>query len=255
MNFEYEQATLVMGLVSPFVGSFLGTLALRLPAGEPVIWDRSACDSCHHELTPGELVPLLSFAVQKGRCRACGAKLTIFYPIIELAALVVVLWAASAAQGLAFPLSCLLGWILLALAAMDARTYRLSDPLILAVATCGVFATWQLVPEQLVAHIIAGIAGGGALVVVAMAYRALRGRDGLGLGDAKLFGAAGLWVGPQGLISCLLLASLTAIIAALALRLSGRELRGDSMLPFGPFLALGLWLVWLDGPLVWNGAF
>ena len=77
-------------------------------------------------------------------------------------------------------------------------------------------------------------------------YRRLRGREGMGLGDAKLLGAAGAWVGWQGLAGVLLIAAVTGLATAVVLR---RTSLSDA-LPFGPFLALGIWLTWLYGPLV-----
>jgi leader peptidase (prepilin peptidase) / N-methyltransferase len=240
-------------LVSPFVGSFLGTLALRLPEGQSVVFGRSECGECRTRLAPLELVPLISWAAQRGRCVHCGVRVSIFYPVIELAALAVALWAATTTDGSVFLISCLLGWLLLALAAMDVQTLRLSDTLIAILAVGGVAATAYLAPSALWSHALAGALGVLVLIAVSMAYRVLRGREGLGFGDVKLFGAAGLWLGLEGLVSVMLIASFSAIAAALIFRLSGKSLSAQTHIPFGPFLALGLWSVWLYGPLVLQG--
>ncbi|MGH7111780.1 MAG: prepilin peptidase, partial [Stellaceae bacterium] len=84
---------------------------------------------------------------------------------------------------------------------------------------------------------------------VAWIYKKTRGGDGLGGGDAKLFAAAGAWVGALALPSVILVAALSALLAAALLRLAGVRLTARSAIPFGPFLALALWLVWLLGPL------
>ena len=103
-------------LAAPFIGSFLGTLISRLPEGRPVVFDRSRCEACGHVLGAGDMVPLFSWLLLKGRCRHCGAKLGIFYPLIELAALGVALWALlTMPPHLAWPTAAL-GWVLLALA-------------------------------------------------------------------------------------------------------------------------------------------
>ena len=106
-------AKLAVLIAAPFVGSFLGVLVLRLPEGRPVVAGRSACPACGKVLGPLELVPLLSWLAQRGRCRSCGASLSVFYPAIELAALAVAAAAAVATSGAAFYLACLVGWILL----------------------------------------------------------------------------------------------------------------------------------------------
>jgi leader peptidase (prepilin peptidase)/N-methyltransferase len=113
-------ARLALLMAAPFVGSFLGVLALRLPEGRSVVAGRSACRACGKVLGPLELVPLVSWLVQRGRCRTCGTRLSVFYPAIELAALAVAAAAALATSGAAFFLACLIGWIALVPVAMGA---------------------------------------------------------------------------------------------------------------------------------------
>jgi len=240
---------LAMLLAAPFVGSFLGTLALRLPAGEPVVLARSQCPHCKHTLTPIELVPLASWLVQRGRCRACGAAIGAYYPAMEIAAIVVVAWAAFVTAGMPFYFSCVLGWILLALSAMDFRTMLLSDVLNMALALGGLAATLTFAPERIWLHLAAGALALTAFALIGWGYVRWRGKSGLGFGDAKLFGAAGLWVGPEGAVSVLLVASFSALTVAVAALMLGKRLARDTAIPFGPFIALGLWLVWLYGPL------
>ncbi len=104
----------VIGLV---VGSFLGMLVSRLPRGEPIVLARSACPFCGHRLEPVELIPLLSWIVQRRRCRACGRRLSAFYPVIEAACALVAVAAALWTSGTALIAACLLGWCIVALAA------------------------------------------------------------------------------------------------------------------------------------------
>ncbi|MBV9991202.1 MAG: prepilin peptidase [Alphaproteobacteria bacterium] len=104
---------LAAGLIGLAVGSFLGVLVLRLPHRQPVAMARSQCPHCGHVLRPGELIPVASWLIQRRRCRACGATLSAFYPVMELAAAAV---AIGAAVFLPWPESifaCLAGWALL----------------------------------------------------------------------------------------------------------------------------------------------
>ncbi|MGO8915018.1 MAG: prepilin peptidase [Stellaceae bacterium] len=236
---------IVAALVAPIIGSFLSVLATRLPEGRGVVLGRSRCPRCGHALGAAELVPLASFLWQRGACRHCGGRIDALYPLLEGGALAVALWAATLAEGGDLWASCVLGWLLLALAAADWRTYLLPDPLVAALALAGVAASALLMPAALIDHVIG--AGAGFLVfwAVAALYRRWRGRDGLGLGDAKLLGALGAWVSWEGLPSIVLIAAVAALSAAL-LR---RRLSAGDRLPFGPFLALGGWIVWLYGPL------
>jgi leader peptidase (prepilin peptidase)/N-methyltransferase len=236
-------------VVAPVIGSFLGTLVLRLPAGEGVLGGRSRCDACGHVLGALDLVPIASWLVLRGRCRHCGVALSAFYPAIELAALGLAAWAALTVTGTELWLGCALGWGLLALALIDYRHYLLPDGLTLPLVALGLVAAWLDDPAELAAHVIGAVAGYAAFLLIALAYRRLRGREGLGQGDAKLLAVAGAWVSWQGLPSVVLLGAGATLGLLLWQRWRGGALRLDQRVPFGPGLCLGLWLVWLYGPL------
>ncbi len=225
---------------APFVGSFLGVLARRLPEGRPVGLARSACELCGHTLSPIELVPVASFLWQRGRCRHCGGRIAPAHLWIELAALAV---AVSAAWMEPDPATlwadCAFGWTLLALAWIDWTHYRLPDVLTLPLVLAGLGATAWLDPDAATDHAVAAALGYAALRLLALVYRALRGRDGLGGGDAKMLAAAGAWVGVAGLGPTVLAAALTGFAVA---GLRG-TLQADAMVPFGTCLAVGAWLV------------
>jgi leader peptidase (prepilin peptidase)/N-methyltransferase len=103
-------------LASPIVGSFLGVLIERLPTRRPLLWVRSECDACHHPLGPLDLIPFASWALSRGHCRHCNARLSVFYPVIELAAVLVAVWTATATTGWRFLAGCAIGWTLLVVA-------------------------------------------------------------------------------------------------------------------------------------------
>ena len=234
-------------LAAPFVGSFLGVLVRRLPDGLPIAWSRSRCEWCGAVLRAGDLVPLYSWLAARGRCRYCGHSLGWFYPGIELAAIAVPLTAAIVDHGAKIWLDCLLGWWLLALAWIDIRRWLLPDPLTLPLVIAGLVVTAILDPARLTENALGAATGYLSLRVVASLYRVLRGREGLGRGDAKLLAASGAWVGAGALPQVVLGAAVTGLFAAGCLQLAGIRLRASSALPFGPFLALATWLVWLFG--------
>lgn len=97
------------------VGSFLTTLVLRLPRRQPIVLARSACPQCGHRLRPVELIPVLSWLIQRRRCRACGVRISAFYPVMELAAAFVAGVAARWLSGPALVAACLSGWCLVLL--------------------------------------------------------------------------------------------------------------------------------------------
>lgn len=116
-----EPLVLATLLVSPVIGSFLGVVIERVPAGRPFLWGRSECDACRHPLGLPDLIPFASWIFSRGRCRHCGARLSVFYPLIEFAAVGVALWSATATSGWHLLASCIVGWGLLAFAVTEWR--------------------------------------------------------------------------------------------------------------------------------------
>ncbi len=127
---------------------------------------------------------------------------------------------------------------------IDLRTQRLPDWLTLPLGAFGLILTAVFTPDDLLPNALAAALGFLALWLVAHTYRTLRGRDGLGLGDAKLLAAAGAWLGPLYLAPLVFIAAILALVATLILRLVGREVSFQTTLPFGPFLSVGLFLCW-----------
>ena len=233
-------------ILAPFVGSFLGVLVRRMPRGESIVRPRSHCEACGRVLGSGELIPVLSFVALRGRCAGCAAPIDPDHVVVELAAILPPLAVIALIPDLSFARAAfgsVLGWTLLALSLIDWRHWRLPDALTLPllVLSLGWTAWWQ--PSELADHAWAAAAGWFGLAALAGIYRRVRGRRGLGLGDAKLLGAGGAAIGWQALGPCLLLAALLGI--ALALARHGRAARGASAVPFGPALALAIFTSWL----------
>jgi leader peptidase (prepilin peptidase) / N-methyltransferase len=232
-------------LAAPFIGSFLGVLVRRLPEGRPLGWERSRCEHCGTTLAARDLVPLVSWLAARGRCRFCGRPLGWFYPGIELAAVAVALVAITADGGEGTWLDCVFGWWLLGLGWIDLRQWLLPDMLTLPLVIAGLGAAALFDPEQLMNRALGAAFGYLVLRAIALIYRALRHREGLGQGDAKLLAAAGAWVGASALPQVILGAAVSALLAVAGLRLAGARLGRQSAVPFGPFLAFATWLIWL----------
>jgi leader peptidase (prepilin peptidase)/N-methyltransferase len=134
---------------------------------------------------------------------------------------------------------------LIALSVIDTLTYRLPDWLTLPLIPVGLGASY-LMGEMIWLHALGAVLGYGALVILEKGYEELRGRPGLGRGDAKLFAAGGAWCGAMALPMILLAASLSALIWVLIYRvITGAQIKGDSMIAFGPFLAFGIGFVFI----------
>jgi len=159
----------------------------------------------------------------RDRCRHCAAMISPAYPLIELAALAITVWSLAVAEGWLAWVTAGFGWALLALAAIDWRHLVLPDFLTLPLIAAGLAAAWALDRSTVADRAIGAAAGFAFVMLVRAAYWQLRRREGIGLGDAKLLAAAlARW----------------------------RHLSWDDRVPFGAFLALGTWLVWLYGPPV-----
>jgi len=240
----------ILALASaPFIGSFIGVLAHRYPRLRAALWGRSRCPTCSQTLGALDLVPIASWLARRGRCRYCSARIAAFYPATELGALAIAAWASLVDSGWPLWASCLLGWSLLALALIDMRRLVLPDALTIPLAVAALVLV-ALRNGPLADHAIGAVIGFVTFAALGWGYRAIRGRDGLGLGDAKLLAAGGAWLSWTGLPSAVLIAATTALAATtLVAWISRRPIDMTQRIPFGPFLAFGIWAVWLHGPI------
>ena len=231
-----------MGLI---IGSFLATLIVRWPEGRSVIAGRSSCDDCGHRLRARELIPVVSFILQSGKCRQCGAPIAPDHIATELAAGMIgglALFAAPGAEGMA---GALFGWLLLALAALDVKHHWLPDRLTAILAISGLAAGFLSMCPPIYDRLIGGVAGFVSLTVVASAYKMIRGREGLGGGDPKMLGAIGCWLGWAALPLVILGAGLAGLLVALSWKIRGKNVAADSLLPLGSLMAIAAFPLWL----------
>lgn len=211
------------------VGSFVVTAALRSVRGEQALAGRSRCDGCGVGLGFAATTPLISYAMARGACAGCGARIDPLHPIGEAAGAVIVLAAVLAAQTpIRAGLLAALGLVLLATSVIDARSRRLPDVLTAIVALIG----FGLAAQRGEAAI--GLAAGGVAFLLADGVRRgfllVRKRPGLGFGDVKLIAALAVWLG---------LATPWAVVAAAVLGLATFAIvrPADGRLAFGPALA------------------
>ena len=243
-------ASIVVGAV---VGSFVGAALVRLPDGRSVVSGRSSCDSCDKQLTARELVPVVSWLIQRGVCRGCGAEIGGWQLGAELGGAAI---GALAAALSFFPFAAMvMGWQLLLIALLDFRHMWLPRVLTLLLGASGaMFMTlWSVQardPMMLAEALLGGAFGFAILWLAAQLYERLRGREGLGGGDPPLLGAIGLWLGPLGVIHTLLLASLGGLAVAGVMHQMGRQIKPDTALPLGTLLAAAAWPIILWQSLV-----
>lgn len=234
----------VLGVLGAVIGSFLATIALRWPQERSIAHGRSACDGCGRTLRVTELVPLLSWLVARGRCRTCRARIDPLHSLVEAGCAAVGVTAALVAPGPVAVAGAGFGWLLLVLAVMDARDFWLPDPLVAALALVAAMGAW-IAPPALGERLVGGVGGFAVLWLIGAAYQWWRGREGLGGGDPKLFGAIGLALGWRMLPAVLLVAGLVGIGWVLFRTLRGRTVAADDPLPLGTLLAIAAYPAWL----------
>jgi leader peptidase (prepilin peptidase)/N-methyltransferase len=261
------------------VGSFLNVVVARVPAGESIVHPRSRCPACRTPIAWYDNVPVLSWMLLRGRCRACRAGISLRYPLVELlggsAALVAVL-----RHGLSLAALAEFGFAatLLALSFIDLDTWLLPHVMTvpLLVAGVGLSALGLTAAPSFPASLAGAAAGWLSFAAVSLIGEKLLKKEALGFGDVWLLGGIGGWIGVGGLLPVVLLASVQGTVIGLGLIVAGRGQPGPvpgsgpgpaaveqegaapvadadwvpprNAVPFGPFLAAGAleWL-WLQG--------
>lgn len=243
-------AAAVMGGLGLIFGSFIAAVSVRLPRDEDIVVARSRCRGCDQPLRAWELIPLFSWLALRGRCARCQTRISQRYPLIELAAAAIGVWAGlSGASWLMAGATALLGWQLLLIAIIDGENFWLPDILTWPLVATGLAAAGIIGWDLALSHLIGAVVGFGGLWLVGWLYQVIRKREGLGGGDPFLFAGAGAWVGWMGLPSVLLWACAVGLSLVFGMLVVRRTVSGTEKLPFGVFLAVGIWLTWLYGPL------
>ena len=235
----------VAALVGVSIGSFLNVCICRWPAGDSVVMPRSHCPECDMGIGWRDNIPLVSYALLRGRCRGCGTGISMLYPAVEIATALI--WVAAVVRyGVTWPaLSVAIFFtILLGIAATDARTYLIPDQftlgglvigLLLAFAPGGISVTQSLAGAAL---------GFGLLYLTATLGEWWLKKAAMGGGDIKMMAMVGSFLGPIGAVLTIFLGALVGTIIFLPIALKTKRL-----VPFGIFLAVGAVVT-----EIWGGA-
>ena len=233
----------VAGLFGGLVGSFLNVVAYRVPRGESIVSPGSRCPGCGSPVKPYDNLPVLSWLLLRGRCRNCGTAISPRYPLVELLT-ALVFAAVVAVRGFDQDLVLELPFVatLIALAAIDFDHRLLPNKIVYPLAAYGVIATLLVDRDDLVENLIAGAGAFLFLLAAVLAYP-----RGMGMGDVKLGGAMGLFLG-LSVIPALLVAFLSGSVLGLAIIAREGAAGRKKAVPFGVFLALGGIVGVLAGP-------
>jgi leader peptidase (prepilin peptidase) / N-methyltransferase len=256
----------VLGLV---FGSFLNVCITRLPLQQSVVSPRSRCPLCGSPIRFFDNIPLLSWIVLRTKCRECKAPISFRYPLVECS--LACLWAICYlvfALTIPFYGAAILCFLLLGLAVMDSETMRLPDTFTL-VGTAAAVAFAAIYPQAWVdgsrpmASLVAAahslgtaVAGAVLILIIRWMYQSIRGREGMGLGDVKLFAMIAAWLGVERTLLVFFIAIVGGAIFALGFlaRTQQRDEHGvwlERKLPFGTFLALSaIYALFLGGSTI-----
>jgi len=231
-------AVILLAIVGACVGSFLNVCIYRLPRRESLAWPASHCTRCNRPLSWYENIPIASWVVLRGRCRTCRAPISAMYPIVE-AATALVFVIGYQLYGLT-PLAAvrvLFACALIVLFVTDLEHKILPNAITVPGIAVG-FACSLFLPPGWRDSLIGIVIGGGTLFAIAEAYYRVRGQEGLGMGDVKLLGMIGAFLGWKLVLLTLVFASCAGSLAGGVMIASGRGSMKYA-LPFGTFIAIG----------------
>lgn len=230
----------VVGLLGLFVGSFLNVCICRIPNDESIVFPPSHCTSCNHRLGFLDLFPLFSWLFLKGKCRYCGEKISVQYPLVELSNMVIWLFLFYKYQLSAeFFFMALIFSLFLCLTIIDIYHMILPDKLVIFGAALGLAYT-VLLRRQYVDSLLGILVGGGFFLLI---ERLSKGRA-MGLGDVKLMAVLGMWLGFKNIVLTCGLAFVIGAVVSVVL-LVRKKAGAKTMVPFGPFICIGAALSFL----------
>ncbi|MFA9555950.1 A24 family peptidase [Evansella sp. AB-rgal1] len=221
-------------ILGAILGSFYNVVGLRVPAGESIVSPGSHCPACNKNLTWMELIPILSFFLQKGRCRNCATKISPVYPFYEaLTACLFTISPLLVGWSKELPIALALISLLIIITVSDLSTMLIPDKVLLFFLPLFILLTVISPLTPWWDSIVGAVVGFGILLLIAIVSK-----GGMGGGDIKLFGVLGIVLGLTGVFVALFIASFLGAVVGIAARM-GKKVEKGSPIPFGPFIAIG----------------
>lgn len=214
------------------IGSFLNVCIYRIPANESIAYPPSHCPKCSHKLNALDMIPVLGYIINLGRCRYCKEKISLQYPIIELfTAVLFLLLYKPFGLSIYFFKYAVLASLLIVIAVIDLKTQEIPDRLIVFGLIAGLLFNLYNIRINMVQGLLGFILGGGSFLIIAMVTKGA-----MGGGDIKLMAVLGLFFGWQLIILIALISFVLGAFISLILitaKIKGRK----DYIPFGPFIA------------------
>jgi leader peptidase (prepilin peptidase) / N-methyltransferase len=239
-------------LLGLMLGSFMNVCIYRLPRGLSPVRPRSGCPSCGHMLAWYENLPVISYLVLRGRCRACRTPISLMYPIIEFLTGAVFLAAyVWYGPGPVLLVRLVFAWAMIALFVIDLQHQILPNVITIPGIIVGVLANVLAGPGW-VASLIGAAVGAGSLFAIAEIYYRVRHEEGLGMGDVKMLGMIGAFLGWKLVLVTLVISSFLGSIVGVVVLIAKKESLKYA-LPYGTFLAIAAIIAAVggDGILDW----
>jgi leader peptidase (prepilin peptidase)/N-methyltransferase len=238
---------IIAGLFGLLIGSFLNVCIIRLPADQSVVRPGSRCPRCGTPIRWWDNIPVFSWLFLGGKCRACKARISVLYPLVELAVGLLFFWAALH-YGLTIEAAraAIFGTLLLGIALTDGRTYLIPDEFTLGGLGFALVIALASGFQMLLGALVGALVGFLVLWVVGAAGKWLLKEEAMGGGDIKMMAMVGAFLGWQGVLLTIFLGALTGTLIFLPLKL----MRKSKLVPFGVFLSLGAAVTFLIGPAI-----
>ncbi len=233
------------------MGSFLNVVIYRIPRGESIVFPASHCVHCNQAIKPYQNIPLLSYLFLRGMCAQCKKPISVVYPTVEACMgglLMLMLWKFGWSRDLI--LYGVLSALLLALSVIDIQTKRLPNPITLTGAILAVALTLLLKRDDLLTMFLGGALGIGFLLLNWSIGKLLFKRDGVGMGDIKMAGMMGMFLGPFLTAEMFILSVFVAALIGTVFIISGKKGKFYKV-PFGPYMAAGALVALLWGEWLW----
>ena len=240
----------ILGLI---VGSFCNVCIYRIPKNESIIYPASHCPKCRTTIKPVDNIPLLSYILLKGRCRNCGSKISIQYPVVELLTgiiyLIIYLIYGLSIQSLIY---IILSSALIIIAFIDLNEQIVPDVISLPGIGVGLILSFFVPYLSFINSALGVVVGGGIILIIALVGSMIFKKEAMGGGDVKLAAMMGAFLGWRYIIISLFLGFFLGALVGIFLVLSKIKSKED-MVPFGPFIALGslITLLWGEKIIAW----
>jgi len=249
----YEIEIILIFVLGLIVGSFSNVCIYRIPRNESVIYPASHCPKCRTKIKPIDNIPLLSYILLKGRCRNCGSKISIQYPVVEfltgLIYLIVYLIYGLSIQTLVY---IILSSALIIIAFIDLQEQIIPDIISLPGIVIGLILSFIVPYMSFINSALGALVGGGIILIIAWVGSIIFKKEAMGGGDVKLAAMIGAFLGWRYTIISLFLGFFIGALVGIILILSKIKSKED-MVPFGPFIVLGsiITLLWGEKILAW----